>query len=153
MRLPQWYMQPTNATSRGLSLQMRHSYWFLPAMEHVMKNQHFEHKTMLHCTKTHTLRSKLQLHFITWEEGLRSEEMHVNIRWNRAIWTLLFSFHQENIRDKLRPVSLAITHTIRRSRHHHHTGHKHHTQLSPVLSVSPSNTLYSEVKQTYFTCF
>uniref|UniRef100_A0A8C2ET04 Integrin subunit alpha 7 n=1 Tax=Cyprinus carpio TaxID=7962 RepID=A0A8C2ET04_CYPCA len=26
---------------------------------------------------------------------------------------------QENIRDKLRPVSLAITHTIRRSRHHH----------------------------------
>ncbi|KAL1265145.1 hypothetical protein QQF64_003172 [Cirrhinus molitorella] len=52
---------------------------------------------------------------------------------------------QENIRDKLRPVSLAITHTIRRSRHHHHLGHKHHNQLSPVLSLSPSNTLYSEV--------
>ncbi|XP_067287260.1 integrin alpha-7 isoform X3 [Pseudorasbora parva] len=52
---------------------------------------------------------------------------------------------QENILDKLRPVSLAITHTIRRSRHHHHTGHKHHNQLSPVLSLSPSNTLYSEV--------
>ncbi|XP_077060636.1 integrin alpha-7 isoform X1 [Siphateles boraxobius] len=52
---------------------------------------------------------------------------------------------QENILDKLRPVSLAITHTIRRSRHRHHTGHKHHNQLSPVLSPSPSNTLYSEV--------
>ncbi|KAI2659553.1 Integrin alpha-7 [Labeo rohita] len=52
---------------------------------------------------------------------------------------------QENIQDKLRPVSLAITHTIRRSRHHQHTGHKHHNQLSPVLSLSPSNTLYSEV--------
>ncbi|XP_073772259.1 integrin alpha-7 isoform X2 [Danio rerio] len=63
---------------------------------------------------------------------------------------------QENIRDKLRPVSLAITHTIRRSRHihkhthshtHTHTHHQLHpeNQLSPVLSVSPSNTLYSEV--------
>ncbi|KAK7128255.1 hypothetical protein R3I93_020759 [Phoxinus phoxinus] len=52
---------------------------------------------------------------------------------------------QENILDKLRPVSLAITHTIRRSRHHPHTGHKHHNQLSPVLSPSPSNTLYPEV--------
>uniref|UniRef100_A0A8C1X444 Integrin subunit alpha 7 n=1 Tax=Cyprinus carpio TaxID=7962 RepID=A0A8C1X444_CYPCA len=52
---------------------------------------------------------------------------------------------QENIRDKLRPVSLAITHTIRRSRHHQHMGHKHRNQLSPVLSLSPSNTLYSEV--------
>ncbi|KAK7119944.1 hypothetical protein R3I94_021690 [Phoxinus phoxinus] len=52
---------------------------------------------------------------------------------------------QENILDKLRPVSLAITHTIRRSRHHPHTGHKHHNQLSAVLSPSPSNTLYPEV--------
>uniref|UniRef100_A0A8C1X202 Integrin subunit alpha 7 n=1 Tax=Cyprinus carpio TaxID=7962 RepID=A0A8C1X202_CYPCA len=52
---------------------------------------------------------------------------------------------EENIRDKLRPVSLAITHTIRRSRHHQHMGHKHRNQLSPVLSLSPSNTLYSEV--------
>uniref|UniRef100_A0A672LNH0 Integrin subunit alpha 7 n=1 Tax=Sinocyclocheilus grahami TaxID=75366 RepID=A0A672LNH0_SINGR len=52
---------------------------------------------------------------------------------------------EENIQDKLRPVSLAITHTIRRSRHHHQMGHKHHNQLSPVLSLSPSNTLYSEV--------
>uniref|UniRef100_A0A671MTK2 Integrin alpha-7-like n=1 Tax=Sinocyclocheilus anshuiensis TaxID=1608454 RepID=A0A671MTK2_9TELE len=30
-------------------------------------------------------------------------------------------------------------------RHHHQMGHKHHNQLSPVLSLSPSNTLYSEV--------
>ncbi|XP_073731897.1 integrin alpha-7 isoform X1 [Misgurnus anguillicaudatus] len=52
---------------------------------------------------------------------------------------------QENILDKLRPISLAITHTIRRTRHQHHVGHKHNNHLNPVLSPSPSNTLYSEV--------
>ncbi|XP_066527956.1 integrin alpha-7 isoform X2 [Hoplias malabaricus] len=54
---------------------------------------------------------------------------------------------QENIRDKLRPISLAITHTIKRTRHRRHrqVGHKHLGHLSPVLSLSPSNTYYSEV--------
>ncbi|KAK9966085.1 hypothetical protein ABG768_003215 [Culter alburnus] len=77
-------------------------------------------------------------------EYVHSVEVELHGQKHPDCQTVTFAV-KENIRDKLRPVSLAITHTIRRSRHHHHTGHKHHTQLSPVLSVSPSNTLYSEV--------
>ncbi|XP_073681651.1 integrin alpha-7 [Garra rufa] len=77
-------------------------------------------------------------------EYVHSVEVELRGQKNPVCQTVTFVV-QENIRDKLRPVFLAITHTIRRSRHHHHTGHKHHNQLSPVLSLSPSNTLYSEV--------
>ncbi|KAG7478239.1 hypothetical protein MATL_G00077890 [Megalops atlanticus] len=52
---------------------------------------------------------------------------------------------QENLRDKLRPISLAITHTIRRTRHHRHAAAPQLVELSPVLSPAISNTLHTEV--------
>uniref|UniRef100_H2TAK4 Integrin subunit alpha 7 n=1 Tax=Takifugu rubripes TaxID=31033 RepID=H2TAK4_TAKRU len=52
---------------------------------------------------------------------------------------------QENIRDKLRPISLEITHTIKPVPPRRHSASKRLEKLPPVLSVSPSNMLYSEV--------
>lgn len=52
---------------------------------------------------------------------------------------------QENIRDRLRPISLEITHTIKPVPPRRHSASKGLEKLPPVLSVSPSNTLYSEV--------
>lgn len=55
---------------------------------------------------------------------------------------------QDSIRDKLRPVSLAITHTIVGTRHHaHHGDHIHHHlgHLTPALSLTPPNTYHTEV--------
>lgn len=52
---------------------------------------------------------------------------------------------QEGIRDKLRPISLAITHTIKPVPPRRHSGAKRLEKLAPVLNVSPSNTLHSEV--------
>uniref|UniRef100_A0A8C8CGA7 Integrin alpha-2 domain-containing protein n=1 Tax=Oncorhynchus tshawytscha TaxID=74940 RepID=A0A8C8CGA7_ONCTS len=49
----------------------------------------------------------------------------------------------ENIRDKLRPIALAITHTIRPPMLSSDTNPEE--QLSPVLGVATSNTLHSEV--------
>uniref|UniRef100_A0A3B5BAJ1 Integrin subunit alpha 7 n=1 Tax=Stegastes partitus TaxID=144197 RepID=A0A3B5BAJ1_9TELE len=51
---------------------------------------------------------------------------------------------QENIRDKLRPISLAITHTIKPQPPRRHSAKKLE-KLPPILNVSPSNTLHSEV--------
>lgn len=62
---------------------------------------------------------------------------------------------QDNILDKLRPISLAITHEIKSVPPRRHSGAKKLEKLAPVLSVSPSNTLHSEVcnkrKLKYFT--
>uniref|UniRef100_A0A8C6LC35 Integrin subunit alpha 7 n=1 Tax=Nothobranchius furzeri TaxID=105023 RepID=A0A8C6LC35_NOTFU len=55
-----------------------------------------------------------------------------------------FLFVQDNIRDKLRPISLAITHTIKPVPPRRHNG-KRLQRLPPVLSLTPSNTLHSEV--------
>lgn len=55
---------------------------------------------------------------------------------------------QENIRDKLRPISLAITHTIKPVPPRRHSANRLE-KLGPVLNVSPSNTLHSEVCQLY----
>lgn len=58
---------------------------------------------------------------------------------------------QEGIRDKLRPISLAITHTIKSVPPRRHSGSKRLEKLAPVLNVSPSNTIPYEVwseKQT-----
>uniref|UniRef100_A0A8C7W2V0 Integrin subunit alpha 7 n=1 Tax=Oncorhynchus mykiss TaxID=8022 RepID=A0A8C7W2V0_ONCMY len=52
---------------------------------------------------------------------------------------------QDNIRDKLRPISLAITHTIRPPMFSSDTNPEERDTLPPVLSVSTSNTLHSEV--------
>lgn len=52
---------------------------------------------------------------------------------------------QEGIRDKLRPISLAITHTIKSVPPRRHSGSKRLEKLAPVLNVSPSNTIPYEV--------
>ena len=52
---------------------------------------------------------------------------------------------QENLGDKLRPISLAITHTIKPVPPRRHSGSKRLEKLAPILNVSPSNTLHSEV--------
>ncbi|XP_051957911.1 integrin alpha-7 isoform X1 [Xyrauchen texanus] len=75
-------------------------------------------------------------------EYVHSVEVELHGQKHHDCQTVTFVV-QENIRDKLRPVSLAITHTIRRTRHHQYT--EHLNPLAPVLSPSPSNTLYSEV--------
>lgn len=54
-------------------------------------------------------------------------------------------FLQEGIQDKLRPISLAITHTIKSVPPRRHSGAKRLEKLAPVLNVSPSNTLHYEV--------
>lgn len=51
---------------------------------------------------------------------------------------------QENIQDKLRPISLAITHTIKPVPPRRHSG-KRPQRLPPVLNLTPSNKLHSEV--------
>uniref|UniRef100_A0A8D3BWM1 Integrin alpha-7 n=1 Tax=Scophthalmus maximus TaxID=52904 RepID=A0A8D3BWM1_SCOMX len=53
--------------------------------------------------------------------------------------------HGVCIQDKLRPISLAITHNIKPVPPRRHSGAKRLEKLAPVLSVSPSNTLHSEV--------
>ncbi|KAG7281763.1 hypothetical protein CRUP_037044, partial [Coryphaenoides rupestris] len=53
--------------------------------------------------------------------------------------------HPENLRDKLRPISLDITHTIKPVLPRRHSGSKQLEKLAPILNVSPSNTLHSEV--------
>ncbi|XP_017305588.1 integrin alpha-7 isoform X2 [Ictalurus punctatus] len=82
-------------------------------------------------------------------EYIHSEELVLRGQSHPACQTATFIV-QENIRDKLRPVSLAITHTIKRTRHDGHGGDHTHThqrlgRLTPVLSLTPPNTLHSEV--------
>ncbi|KAI4879529.1 hypothetical protein NFI96_031891 [Prochilodus magdalenae] len=77
-------------------------------------------------------------------EYVHSEEVELRGQNHPACQTATFVL-QENIRDKLRPISLAITHTIKKTRHQGHMGDKHLGRLSPVLGVSTSNTYHSEV--------
>lgn len=51
---------------------------------------------------------------------------------------------QESIRDKLRPISLSITHTIKHVPPRRNSA-KRAQKLPPVLNISPSNKLHSEV--------
>ena len=68
---------------------------------------------------------------------------------NKDRWPPVVTFEsvpvQENLGDKLRPISLAITHTIKPVPPRRHSGSKRLEKLAPILNVSPSNTLHSEV--------
>ncbi|XP_068568435.1 integrin alpha-7 isoform X1 [Cebidichthys violaceus] len=77
-------------------------------------------------------------------EYTQIEEVELHRQRHPVCTTATFQLH-ENIRDKLRPISLAITHTIKRVPPRRHSGAKRLEKLAPVLSVSPSNTLHSEV--------
>ncbi|KAM8914027.1 integrin alpha-7 isoform 2-T2 [Spinachia spinachia] len=77
-------------------------------------------------------------------EYTQKEEVELHRQHHPVCTTATFQLH-ENIRDKLRPISLAITHTIKRVPPRRHSAAKRLEKLPPVLSVSPSNTLHSEV--------
>ncbi|XP_044067510.1 integrin alpha-7 isoform X2 [Siniperca chuatsi] len=77
-------------------------------------------------------------------EYTQTEEVELHRQRHPVCATAVFQLH-ENIRDKLRPISLAITHTIKPVPPRRHSGAKRLEKLAPVLSVSPSNTLHSEV--------
>ncbi|XP_058487553.1 integrin alpha-7 isoform X2 [Solea solea] len=77
-------------------------------------------------------------------EYTQTEEVELHRQLHPACTTAVFQLH-ENIRDKLRPISLAVTHTIKSVPPRRHSGAKRLEKLAPVLNVSPSNTLHSEV--------
>uniref|UniRef100_A0A8D0D3P6 Integrin subunit alpha 7 n=1 Tax=Sander lucioperca TaxID=283035 RepID=A0A8D0D3P6_SANLU len=77
-------------------------------------------------------------------EFTQTEEVELHRQRHPVCTTATFQLH-ENIIDKLRPISLAITHTIKPVPPRRHSGAKRLEKLAPVLSVSPSNTLHSEV--------
>uniref|UniRef100_A0AAY4CJJ5 Integrin alpha-2 domain-containing protein n=1 Tax=Denticeps clupeoides TaxID=299321 RepID=A0AAY4CJJ5_9TELE len=70
-------------------------------------------------------------------EYVRNVEVRLHGQKHPACQNVIFQL-QENIRDKLRPISLAVTHTIKHPHHHRNT-------LRPVLSISMPSTLLSEV--------
>ncbi|XP_023651158.1 integrin alpha-7 isoform X1 [Paramormyrops kingsleyae] len=78
------------------------------------------------------------------QEFLHSEDVELRGQGRPACIAATFQL-QENIRDKLRPISLAITHSIKPPRHPSHSASKHLGSLFPVLSPSISPTLYTEV--------
>ncbi|XP_061743158.1 integrin alpha-7 isoform X1 [Nerophis ophidion] len=77
-------------------------------------------------------------------EYTQTEEVELHRQKHPACTTAVFQLH-ENIQDKLRPISLSITHTIKAMPPHRHAGPNRLEKLPPMLNVSPSNTLHSEV--------
>ncbi|KAM4613739.1 integrin alpha-7 [Polymixia lowei] len=77
-------------------------------------------------------------------EYTQTEELDLRDQRHAACTSAVFQL-QENIRDKLRPISLVITHTIKPVPPRRHSGVKQLEKLAPVLSVSSSNALHSEV--------
>ncbi|XP_017264296.1 integrin alpha-7 isoform X1 [Kryptolebias marmoratus] len=76
-------------------------------------------------------------------EYTQTEEVELHRQRHPVCTTAIFQLH-DNIRDKLRPISLAITHTIKPVPPRRHSG-KRPLRLPPVLNLTPSNTLHSEV--------
>uniref|UniRef100_A0A8C7GPT4 Integrin subunit alpha 7 n=1 Tax=Oncorhynchus kisutch TaxID=8019 RepID=A0A8C7GPT4_ONCKI len=75
-------------------------------------------------------------------EYTHTDEVELKGQHHPACRSATFQLH-ENIRDKLRPIALAITHTIRPPMLSSDTNPEE--QLPPVLGVATSNTLHSEV--------
>nr|XP_046168297.1 integrin alpha-7 [Oncorhynchus gorbuscha] len=75
-------------------------------------------------------------------EYTHTDEVELKGQRRPACRSATFQLH-ENIRDKLRPIALAITHTIRPPMLSSDTNPEE--QLHPVLGVATSNTLHSEV--------
>ncbi|XP_031423123.1 integrin alpha-7 isoform X2 [Clupea harengus] len=77
-------------------------------------------------------------------EYVHAQEVKLHGQMHPSCQTATFQL-KESLYDKLRPISLAITHTIKHTHHHQHVGPAHLGMLTPVLSASVSNTLMSEV--------
>ncbi|XP_016525794.1 integrin alpha-7 isoform X3 [Poecilia formosa] len=76
-------------------------------------------------------------------EYTQTEEVELHRQRETHCATADFQLH-ENIRDKLRPISLAITHSIKPVPPRRNSA-KRPQKLPPVLNISPSKTLNSEV--------
>ncbi|XP_024125977.1 integrin alpha-7 isoform X3 [Oryzias melastigma] len=76
-------------------------------------------------------------------EYTQTEEVELHRQRHPACTTATFQLH-EGIQDKLRPITLTITHTIKRVPPRRHSAKKLE-RLPPVLSISPSNALNLEV--------
>ncbi|KAM8867485.1 integrin alpha-7 isoform 1-T1 [Synchiropus picturatus] len=77
-------------------------------------------------------------------EYTQTEEVELHNQRVPGCTTAVFQLH-ENIRDKLRPITLAITHTIKPVPPRRHSRVKRLEKLPPVLNMSVSNTQHSEV--------
>ncbi|CAL8338980.1 unnamed protein product [Lota lota] len=77
-------------------------------------------------------------------EYTQTEEVELHRQRHPVCTSAVFQLH-ENLGDKLRPISLAITHTIKPVPPRRHSGSKRLEKLAPILNLSPSNTLHSEV--------
>ncbi|KAK5618875.1 hypothetical protein CRENBAI_009347 [Crenichthys baileyi] len=76
-------------------------------------------------------------------EYTQTEEVELHRQHHTDCATAIFQLN-ENIRDKLRPISLAITHTIKPVPPRRHSV-KRAQKLPPVLNISPTNMLHFEV--------
>ncbi|KAJ7999299.1 hypothetical protein DPEC_G00192940 [Dallia pectoralis] len=77
-------------------------------------------------------------------EYTHTNEVELNGQRHPACQRATFQLH-ENIRDKLRPISLVVTHTIRPPMISLDTNPQERDTLPPILSVATSNMLHSEV--------
>uniref|UniRef100_A0A6Q2WY12 Integrin alpha-2 domain-containing protein n=1 Tax=Esox lucius TaxID=8010 RepID=A0A6Q2WY12_ESOLU len=77
-------------------------------------------------------------------EFTHTDEVELKGQRHPACQRATFQLH-DNIRDKLRPISLVITHTIRPPIISPDTNRQERDTLPPILSVATSNVLHSEV--------
>uniref|UniRef100_H3DBH0 Integrin subunit alpha 7 n=1 Tax=Tetraodon nigroviridis TaxID=99883 RepID=H3DBH0_TETNG len=131
----------------GVCVEVKACFAFMAHPEH-----YSPHITLLVHFEADTERRKLGLpHRVNFlgrssldPEYTQIEEVELHNQHHHVCTSAAFQLH-ENIRDKLRPISLEITHTIKPVPPRRHSASKRLEKLPPVLSVSPSNTLYSEV--------
>ncbi|TDH13735.1 hypothetical protein EPR50_G00037380 [Perca flavescens] len=131
----------------GVCVEVKACFTFTAHPEH-----YSPHMTLVVHFEADTERRKLGLpHRVNFlgrsslePEFTQTEEVELHRQRHPVCTTATFQLH-ENIIDKLRPISLAITHTIKPVPPRRHSGAKMLEKLAPVLSVSPSNTLHSEV--------
>ncbi|KAF3690044.1 Integrin alpha-7 H36-alpha7 [Channa argus] len=131
----------------GVCVEVKACFTFTAHPEH-----YSPHITLMVHFEADTERRKLGLpHRINFlgrsslePEYTQTEEVELHHQRHPVCTTAVFQLH-ENIRDKLRPISLVITHTIKPVPPRRHLGAKKLEKLAPVLSISPSNMLHSEV--------
>ncbi|XP_049438189.1 integrin alpha-7 isoform X3 [Epinephelus fuscoguttatus] len=141
-------LEQNNCKGReGVCVEVKACFTFTAHPEH-----YSPHITLVVLFEADTERRKLGLpHRVNFlgrsslePEYTQTEEVELHRQRHPVCTTATFQLH-ENIRDKLRPISLAITHTIKPVPPRRHSGAKRLEKLAPVLSVSPSNTLHTEV--------
>ncbi|XP_063329451.1 integrin alpha-7 isoform X1 [Pelmatolapia mariae] len=144
---PQIDLEQSNCKGRdGVCVEVKACFTFVAYPAH-----YSPHITLVVRFEADTERRKVGLpHRVTFlgrsllePEYTQTEEVQLNRQRHAVCTNAVFQLH-ENIRDKLRPISLVITHTIKPVPPRRHSA-KRLEKLPPILNVSPSNTLHSEV--------